>query len=104
MRNCASEGALSANPGSRDSGFNAARCPGMTAVKISRLCLSLRLALPLAGPPSLFDLDRDRQRFRTSAITGAAHRRGAEVVEPDGDTGMGVGSAEAVGGIEADPA
>src|SRR5258707_14516636 len=65
---------------------------------------SLRLALPLTRPPGLFDLDRDRQRFRAAAVTGAAHRRGAEVVEPDRDTGMGVGGAEAVGGIEADPA
>ncbi|KTT92403.1 hypothetical protein NS44R_14560, partial [Mammaliicoccus sciuri] len=33
-----------------------------------------------------------------------ASRRGAEIVETDGDTGMGVGGADAVGGVEADPA
>src|SRR5204863_7932274 len=64
----------------------------------------LRLALPLTRAPGLFDLDRDRQRLRAAAIAGAAHRRGAEVVEPDRDTGLSVGGAEAVGGIEADPA
>src|SRR5689334_5113037 len=66
--------------------------------------LRLRLALPLAGAPGLFDLDRDRQCFRAAAIAGATHRRRAEIIEPDGDTGVGIGSADAVGGVEADPA
>ena len=65
---------------------------------------SLRLALPLAGAAGLLDLDRDRQRFRAAAVASAADGRGAEVIEADGDTGMGVGSADAVGGVEADPA
>ena len=52
----------------------------------------------------LLDLDRNRQRFHAAAIAGAAHRRCAEIVEPDGDAGMGVGGADAVGRIEADPA
>src|SRR5882757_5976188 len=48
--------------------------------------LLLRLALPLAGPPGLIDLDRDRQHFAAAAVAGAAHRRGAQVIQPDGDT------------------
>src|SRR5438309_8007382 len=64
----------------------------------------LRLALPLSRSSGLFDFDRDRQRLRAAAIAGAAYGRGAEVVEPDRDTGMGVGGADAIGSIEADPA
>ena len=39
-----------------------------------------------------------------AAIAGAAHRRRAEIVEPDRDADMGVGRADAVGRIERDPA
>src|SRR6202158_790760 len=70
--------------------------PGMTAAS--------RLRLRLALPPGLIDLDRDRQRFHAAAIAGAAHRRGAEIVEADGDTGVRVGGADAVCRIEPDPA
>src|SRR5690242_4538051 len=66
--------------------------------------LLLRLALPLAGTAGLFDLDRDLERLRAAAIAGAAHRGGAEVIETHGDTGMGIGRADAVRGIEPDPA
>src|SRR4029450_12201563 len=64
----------------------------------------LRLALPLAGPAGLIDLDRDGKRFRAAAIAGAAHRGCAEIVEADGDAGMGVGGADAVGGVDPGPA
>ena len=52
----------------------------------------------------LVDADGDRQRFAAAAVARAAHRRGAEIVEPDRDPHMGVGGANAVGRIEADPA
>ena len=55
-------------------------------------------------PAGLIDLDGHRSVSIAAAIAGAAHRGGAEIVEPDGDAGMGVGGADAVGGIEADPA
>src|SRR5258708_6521046 len=64
----------------------------------------LRLALPLTGPAGLLDLDRHGQRLHPAAIAGAAHRCGAEIVEADGDAGMRVGGADAVRGIEPDPA
>src|ERR1700687_3436432 len=70
--------------------------PGMTAAS--------RLRLRLALPPGLIDLDRDRQRFHAAAIAGAAHRRGAEIIEADGDAGVRVGGADAVCRIEPDPA
>src|ERR1700689_4882404 len=64
----------------------------------------LRLALPLAGPSDLLDLDLDGQGFRAAAVAGAAHGGRAEIIETDGDTGMGVGAADGIGRIEADPA
>src|SRR5260370_14105964 len=63
-----------------------------------------RLVLPLALPSDVVDLDRDRQRYHAAAIAGAAHRRGAEIVEADGDAGVRVGGADAVCRIEPDPA
>src|SRR5438876_8950914 len=66
---------------------------------------TLRLALPLSLPPGgLIDLDRNGERLVAATIAGAADRRCAEVVEADGDAGMGVGGADAVGGVEPDPA
>src|SRR5258708_32117656 len=62
------------------------------------------MALPLPWSPGLIDLDRDRRGLIAAAIAGAADRRRAEVIEPDGDAGMGVGGADAVGWIEPDPA
>src|ERR1700731_1926494 len=73
--------------------------PGMT-INNSRLAL----ALPLPSATDLLDLHRHRQRFHATAVAGAAHRCGAEIIQPDGDAGMGVGGADAVGGIEPDPA
>jgi hypothetical protein len=54
-------------------------------LKILRLALAL--PLPSAG---LVDLDRHRQRFHAAAIAGAAYRGGAEIIQADGDAGMGV--------------
>src|SRR3954471_19237056 len=76
----------------------------LPTLRVQRSTLRLRLALPLTRTPGLFDLDRDCQCFGAPAVAGAADGRGAEVVEADGDTGVGVGGAEAIGGIEADPA
>src|SRR5581483_902274 len=67
-------------------------------------CLRLRLPLRLAGPAGLIHFDRHRQGLVAAAIAGAADRGGAEIVEADGDAGMRLGGADAVGGIEADPA
>src|SRR5258708_4947380 len=64
----------------------------------------LRLRLPLALPPGVIDLDRYRQGFGAAAIAGAAHRRRAEIIQPDGDARMRVGGADPVCRIEADPA
>src|SRR5438874_1448947 len=49
------------------------------------LHLLLRLALPLARPAGLIDLDRDIERFRAAAIAGAAHGGRAEIIQPDRD-------------------
>src|SRR6185436_3529432 len=65
---------------------------------------SLLLRLPLSRSSGPIDLDRDRQRLGAAAIAGTADGRGAQVVEPDRDTGVRIGGADAVGGVEADPA
>src|SRR5216684_3641022 len=100
MCNCTSEvraepvngAALCADPWAR---------PGMRFRGVFTSRLALRLPLPPAG---LIDLDRDRQRFHAAAVAGAAHRRGAEIIEADGDAGMRVGGADGVRRIEPDPA
>src|SRR5215475_14822950 len=53
---------------------------------------------------SLADLEPYRHFFATAAVIGAAHRCGAQMIEPDGNAHMPVGHANAVGRIEADPA
>src|SRR5882757_6681751 len=63
-----------------------------------------RLRLRLALPAGLIDLDRYRQGFGAAAIAGAAHRRRAKIIQPDGDAGMRVSGADAVRRVEADPA
>ena len=69
------------------------------------LCVSrIALRLPLSRPPGLVDLDRNRQRLGAAAVAGAAHGGGAEIIEPDGDAGVGIGGADAVRRIEPDPA
>src|SRR5215831_14027284 len=55
-------------------------------------------------PGRLGDLKPDRHVFATAAIVGAAHRSGAEVIEPDCDAHVLAGGAHAVRRIEADPA
>ena len=52
----------------------------------------------------LIDVNRHLQRFAAAAIARAAHRRGAEIIEPDRDPHMGVGGGNPVGRVEADPA
>jgi hypothetical protein len=61
-----------------------------------------RSALGLPGGLSHHQLDR--QFLAAATVMGAAHRRGALMVEPDGDTDVLVGDADLVGGIEPDPA
>ena len=53
---------------------------------------------------SLIDRDRDHQGFAAAAQKGAANRRRAQRIEPDGDADMGIGRAKADRRIEADPA
>src|SRR5712664_116194 len=78
--------------------------PGPRADAHPAMTLVSRLRLPLALPSGLIDLDRYRQGFHAAAIAGAAHRRGTEIIEADGDAGMRVGGADAVCRIEPDPA
>ena len=52
----------------------------------------------------LVDAHRDIERLAAAAIAAAAHRRRAEIIEADRDAHMGVGRADAVGGVEGDPA
>ena len=59
---------------------------------------TLRLAARLVDP------DLHGQRLAAAAVARAAHRRGAEIIEADRDPHIGVGRADAVGRIEADPA
>jgi hypothetical protein len=42
--------------------------------------------------------------FQPAPVARSTHRRGAEVIQPDGNPDMGVGGADSVGRIEADPA
>src|SRR4051794_17963605 len=65
---------------------------------------SIEPPLRLGLPSGLIDLDRHRQRFHAAAVPGAAHRRGAEIIQTNGDPGMGVGGADGVSRIEPDPA
>src|ERR1700726_4195484 len=52
----------------------------------------------------LIDADRDREGLIAAALAGAPHGRGAEVIEADGAPHVGIGRADAVGRVEADPA
>src|SRR6185312_9004547 len=52
----------------------------------------------------LIDPDGDRRAFLAGPVAGAAYWRGAERIEPDGDPHVGFGWADAIDGIEADPA
>src|SRR3954453_4420343 len=63
----------------------------------------LRLALLLPSA-RLLNLDRYGERFHSAAVSGATHRRRAEIVEADGDPSVRVGDADAVGRIEPNPA
>src|SRR5260221_12645771 len=58
----------------------------------------------LRRPGRLGDLKPDRHVFATASIMGAAHRSGAEIIEPDGNPHVLAGGAHAVRRIEADPA
>ena len=64
----------------------------------------MRIKLRLRLLARLVDLHGDLERLAAAAKAGAAHRRGAEIIEPDRHPHMGLGRADAVGGIEADPA
>src|SRR5579871_6273467 len=61
------------------------------------------LRLPLALPAGLIDLDRNRQRLGAAAVAGAADGSGAEIIEAEGDAGMGVGGANRIRRIEGHP-
>src|SRR5438045_1152871 len=52
----------------------------------------------------LVDAHLDREHLTGTAVARAAQRGRAKVVEPDRDPHMGVGGADAVGGIERHPA
>src|SRR4029078_1895819 len=80
------------------------RAGGVTGRGQPRLALPLGLRLRWAAAAGLLDLDRHAERLRAAAIAGAAQGGGAEIVEPEGDTDMGIGGADAVGRIESDPA
>jgi hypothetical protein len=84
------------------------RAPGVLACALkarsrAKRTTVLRLALPLPSA-SLFDPDRYSERFHAAAVAGATHRRRAEIVQAEGDAGVGVAGADAVGRIEPDPA
>src|SRR5436853_7901820 len=55
-------------------------------------------------PCRLIDQHFDHHAFPAAAATCAPHRGRPEIVEPDRDAYMGVGCADAIGGIERDPA
>src|SRR5260370_18677716 len=63
-----------------------------------------RSALTLALAADLADAHRDIERLAAAAEAGAAHGSGSEIIQPDRDADMGVGRADAVRGIEGDPA
>ena len=54
--------------------------------------------------PRLVHMYRDRQSLAGSTETRAAHRRGTEIVEANRNPYMGVGDANSVGRIKANPA
>src|ERR1700742_3169524 len=91
-------------PVSSASSFETRLTPLLRMRRGCRACRVLRLALPLAWTAGLLDRDCNRQRLRAAAIAGAAHGGGAEVIQPDRDAGMRVRGADAIRGIEADPA
>ncbi|MGD0026378.1 MAG: hypothetical protein ABSC37_17455 [Xanthobacteraceae bacterium] len=56
------------------------------------------------APRLLIDGDRDRKALGAGTVARAAYWGGAERIEPNGDAHVGIGRADAVCGIEADPA
>ena len=52
----------------------------------------------------LVDIYGHFELFAAAAEAGAAHRRGAQVIEADRHPHMGLTGADAIGGVEADPA
>src|SRR5712692_11333660 len=61
-------------------------------------------ASALRLPERLVDADLDRHRLARPAIAGAAQGSRAQIIEADGAPHMGVGGAEAIRRVEADPA
>src|SRR3954466_6886395 len=76
--------------------------PSPSPSATGRTELALHLPLPLAL--RLADLHFHRERFRPAADARARHRGGVAIVEAGGDADIGVVGADAVGGIERDPA
>ncbi len=64
----------------------------------SRRCQFCGLALALAGG------EPDLHGLAPAAVAAAAHGRRAVIVEADGHAQVGLGRAQAVGGVETDPA
>ncbi len=60
------------------------------------------LALHLLS--GLINMHGHRQGLAAAAETGAAYGSGAKIVEAHGDAHVGVGRADSVGRVEADPA
>src|SRR3984957_2059238 len=77
--------------------------PAPAAIFIAA-AVGLRQWLACRRGALLVDFDGDRQGLFAGAVAGAADRRGAESVKPDGDAHIGVGWADAVCNVEADPA
>src|SRR5262245_61311016 len=61
-------------------------------------------ALTLGLLACLVDAHSHRERFPAAAKARAAHRGGPKIVQPGRDPHMGVGGADAIGRIEANPA